>query len=218
VSAAVWAAVALRPTSLAMDAPQPDPQPAAAALDTRLDDALRDVEARLEDAAPAFDAEARRALAETIVQEADQARLDPLLVLAVIEVESGFQATARSDAGAIGLMQLLDSTLRSEMARQGLEGDPADPVMNVRAGVRYLRRLMNAFPHEDVALMAYYAGPVRILGYLRAGDEIPERFHVYPRRVHAVLRRMRKAPAHAPEVAAAREAAPAAPVLPGLAN
>jgi hypothetical protein len=52
---------------------------------------------------------------------------------------------------------------------------------------------MNAFPGEDVALMAYNAGPNRILGYLRAG-EIPDRFHVYPRRVKAALRRLRTEP------------------------
>jgi hypothetical protein len=39
--------------------------------------------------------------------------------------------------------------------------------------------------------MAYNAGPNRILGYLREGP-IPDRFHVYPRRVKAALRRLRR--------------------------
>jgi soluble lytic murein transglycosylase-like protein len=74
--------------------------------------------------------------------------------------------------------------------------------MNVRAGVRYLHRLVKAFGHEDLALMAYNAGPNRILGYLRAG-EIPERFRVYPRRVRAELHRLRRGfPAVAPALAA----------------
>ena len=77
--------------------------------------------------------------------------------------------------------------------------------------MRYLRRLMDAFRRQDVALMAYNAGPGRIVGYLREG-EIPERFHVYPRRVNAVLRRMRGTQPRPPTIAAAREPGrPAAP-------
>ncbi len=203
VSAAVWAAVVLRPTPLAPE-PLPAVQPSESPLDGRLADALHDVHARLRVAAPRLAPEERRTLAEVIVLEADRARLDPLLVLAVIEVESRFDATARSGAGAVGLMQLLEPTLESELARHGLErGDPHDPIINVQAGVRYLRRLMNSFRRQDVALMAYNAGPNRIVGYLREG-EIPERFHVYPRRVNAALRRMRNAP-RPPTVAVARE-------------
>jgi soluble lytic murein transglycosylase-like protein len=72
----------------------------------------------------------------------------------------------------------------------------------VRAGVRYLRRLLDAFGREEVALMAYNAGPNRILGYLREG-EIPTRFHVYPRRVKAELRRLRRSTGAEPAVAVA---------------
>jgi soluble lytic murein transglycosylase-like protein len=88
-------------------------------------------------------------------------------------------------------MQLREPTLRRELERHGLEGDPHDPVTNVQAGVRYLRRLLDAFGREEVALMAYNAGPNRILGYLREG-EIPQRFHAYPRRVRAEVRRLRR--------------------------
>jgi soluble lytic murein transglycosylase-like protein len=203
VSAAVWAAVALSPTPLAKETPAAEP-PGESPLDGALSDALRDVYARLEVAAPRLAPDARRELAEVIVLEADRAQLDPLLVLAVIEVESRFDAGARSTAGAIGLMQLVEPTLRSELARHGIEGDPHDPVANVQAGVRYLRRLMDGFRRDDVALMAYNAGPGRILGYLREG-EIPERFHAYPRRVNAALRRMRSTSPRATTVATARE-------------
>src|SRR5512133_3457317 len=141
---------------------------------------------------PGVDAFERRLLARTIVSEAEAARIDPLLVLAVIEVESSFDPEALSERGAMGLMQLRGPTLRRELERAGLEPNfPNDPVANVQAGVRYLRRLLDAFGHPDVALMAYNAGPNRILGYLRGG-EIPDRFHVYPRRVKAELRRLRR--------------------------
>jgi len=78
----------------------------------------------------------------------------------------------------------------------------------VQAGVRYLRRLLDAFGHEEVALMAYNAGPNRILGYLREG-EIPPRFHVYPRRVKAELRRLRRGSGGAPAPAFADARLPA---------
>lgn len=193
LSGAIWAAVTLHPTALAREIPPPVQEPELGALPTEgpLAEDYRTVDARLRKAAPAMDEEHRARLARVIVEESDAAHLDPLLVLAVIEVESGFRPHALSGAGAKGYMQLLDRTLRSEVARSGIEGDLSDPIVNVRAGVRYLRRLMSSFRHEDDALMAYYAGPVRILGYLRAG-EIPDRFRVYPRRVKAVQRRLHR--------------------------
>jgi hypothetical protein len=150
------------------------------------------VESELFARIPDLDLFERRLLARTIVGEAESARIDPLLVLALIQVESSFDLDALSHRGAMGLMQLRAPTMRRELERAGLGvADPSDPVANVQAGVRYLRRLLDAFGHEEVALMAYNAGPNRILGYLREG-EIPERFHVYPRRVKAELRKLRR--------------------------
>jgi hypothetical protein len=143
---------------------------------------------------PGLEEPARRELARAIVGEAAAARIDPLLVLAVIEVESSFEADARSHRGAAGLMQLREATFDRELERSGLPAaEPHEPVANVRAGVRYLRRLLDAFGREEVALMAYNAGPNRILGYLRDEGGIPERFEVYPRRVRAEHRRLRRA-------------------------
>ena len=133
----------------------------------------------------------RRRLAQAIITEAERASLDPLLVLALIHVESSFDPQAVSEAGALGLMQLLEPTMRRELERSGLAAaDPHDPVANVRAGVRYLRRLIDAFGGVDNALMAYNAGPNRIRGHMRRGP-IPSRFHVYPQRVRGELERLR---------------------------
>jgi hypothetical protein len=213
VSAAVWAAVVLAPTHLSRETPPelpPEVPPSADDLPPPQPEAFRQMDELLAYREPSLDIDVRGRLAATIVSEAEEANLDPLLVLAVIEVESSFDAGALSEAGAMGLMQLRGPTLRSELRRHGLQGDLDDPVTNVQAGVRYLRRLMNAFPAEDVALMAYNAGPNRILGYMRAG-EIPDRFRVYPRRVKAVLRRLhREAGVAGEQVAALRQRAPAA--------
>jgi soluble lytic murein transglycosylase-like protein len=122
-------------------------------------------------------------------------------------VESGFDAGARSWAGARGLMQVLPSTMAREAARSGMAaGDPHDPVANVRVGIRYFRRLVEAFGRQDWALMAYNAGPNRIGDYLQHG-RIPERFRGYPARVFAEQRRLRQAfgVESAPALAMARE-------------
>ena len=161
------------------------------------------VDGQLEARIPQIDALERRVLAQTIVVEASSARIDPLLVLALIEVESAYDPEALSGRGAKGLMQLREPTMRRELERHGLAlDDPHDPVANVRAGVRYLRRLLDAFGREEVALMAYNAGPNRILGYLRTG-EIPQRFHAYPRRVRTELRRLRRSMGEEPATAIA---------------
>jgi soluble lytic murein transglycosylase-like protein len=150
------------------------------------------VDGRIAVRAPGIPDAERARLAEAIVDEALAARIDPVLVLAVIEVESRFDPGARSHQDARGLMQLLPGTMRSEAERSGISfEDPHDPVANVQAGVRYLRRLLDAFGRSELALMAYNAGPNRILGFLREGA-IPERFHDYPRKVLAEERRLRR--------------------------
>ena len=80
-------------------------------------------------------------------------RVDPLLVHAVIAVESAHRRDAVSPAGAEGLMQLMPRT-----ARMLGVSDPFDPRENVEAGVAYLRRLHDEFG-TVLALAAYNAGP-----------------------------------------------------------
>lgn len=194
LSAAVWAAISVFPSRLARD---PSPEAPVPPRDLPTPEGAPSplpghIEAQLAERLPGLAPDRRGRLAATIVIEAEAARIDPLLVLAVIEVESGFDAGALSEAGAVGLMQLRGPTLRRELERHGLlASDPADPTVNVQAGVRYLRRLLDAFGAEELALMAYNAGPNRILGYLRDGA-IPDRFQVYPRRIKAEQRRLRR--------------------------
>ncbi len=151
------------------------------------------IDARLAGRMPDVHPLDRRLLARTIVAEAQATKIDPLLVLAVIEIESSFDSGAQSGRGARGLMQLRETTMRREAQRAGLSYfSPHDPIANVQAGVRYLRRLLDAFGRRDVALMAYNAGPNRILHYMREGA-IPDRFRVYPQRVNAAVSRIERA-------------------------
>ena len=150
------------------------------------------VYAELELRARALGRDERVRLARVILEEASRAELAPLLVLAVIRVESGFNPRAVSPVGAIGLMQLMPPTFREQASRARIGGsDPFDPLVNVRAGVRYLSRLVGDFEDVELALMAYNAGPNRIRRYLEAGG-VPARFLGYARDV------LREVERHAP--------------------
>ena len=82
-------------------------------------------------------------------------RVDHRLVESLIEMESSFDHTAVSRAGAMGLMQLMPAVAR----RYGVS-DPFDPAQNVDAGVRYLRSLLLRYAgNVEYALAAYNAGP-----------------------------------------------------------
>jgi soluble lytic murein transglycosylase-like protein len=104
-------------------------------------------------------------------------RLDPLVVLAVIQVESRFDPTAVSEQGAIGLMQLQSVTARDLAIDQGLNwtGDDLlfDPEVNVMLGCAYLRRLMDRFGDQDAALAAYSSGPTLVEARRDANGRIP---------------------------------------------
>lgn len=96
-----------------------------------------------------------------IDRHAEAQSLDPKLVRAVIQVESGYNQKARSHKGAMGLMQLMPGT-----ASQLNVQNPYDPDENVGGGTRYLRHLMDRFPGRiDLAVAAYNAGPGAVERY-----------------------------------------------------
>lgn len=86
--------------------------------------------------------------------------LDFSLVRAVIEAESGYAVRACSSKGAKGLMQIMPETGQD----LGL-AEPYDPESNIKAGVHYLKSLLNRFKRVDLALAAYNAGPSRVEEY-----------------------------------------------------
>lgn len=114
---------------------------------------------------------------EEIIRKAAAANdVDPDLIRGVIQVESGFNASARSPKGAMGLMQLMPGT-----ARELGVSDPYDPEANVMGGTRYLKKLLNRYDgNVSLALAAYNWG----MGNLESRrDRMPEETRNYISRI-----------------------------------
>lgn len=99
-------------------------------------------------------------LAEAIDRHALERHLEPRLVRALVQVESGYNRGALSNKGAIGLMQLMPGT-----ANDLAVADPWDAEQNLRGGTGYLRQLIDRFGGIDLALAAYNAGPEAVSKY-----------------------------------------------------
>lgn len=145
--------------------------------------------------APALTPDMRERVAAAIVDESNRAGFDPIFVLAIIDVESDFQPEARSIVGAQGLMQIMPRTREYLREREGFtvspgDDDSTDPVMSVRLGVRYLGWLKERYGTLDLALVAYNAGPGRMLEAQAAGEL--ERYRGYVTQVFFEYHRLRR--------------------------
>ena len=99
-------------------------------------------------------------LARTIHRAAQKYGLDPKLVSAVAEVESGGNQKAVAPAGAVGVMQLMPETAA------GLGVDPYNLEGNIEGGAKYLREMLDAFGGDvKKAVAAYNAGPNAVKAY-----------------------------------------------------
>jgi len=108
-----------------------------------------------------------------IIAESKRYGYDPLLITAVIVTESSFYNWAKSNRGALGLMQIQPAT-GIALARETQvkwEGNPTlfDPSVNIQLGAYYLNKLLERFGDWDLALEAYNHGPSRLARYLKKG-------------------------------------------------
>ena len=112
-------------------------------------------------------------LSEVILKESSKYKLDPILILAVIDVESKFQFRAISPAGARGIMQIMPATgkflvrsvreLAQEIKAEHFTPEHLDnPIVNIKLGTYYLQDLRKSFQNVSKALIAYNLGPTEL--------------------------------------------------------
>jgi soluble lytic murein transglycosylase len=128
----------------------------------------------------------RERLAWTLLEAERGSGVSALLLVALIEQESGFDPLAKGEDGARGLMQICPVAGEDVAGRIGLrwEGDKTllDSVTNVRIGASYLGELADRFGSRTLALCAFHIGPTRLAERLASGD------HSIPACVSRVLR------------------------------
>ena len=99
---------------------------------------------------------------DTIYHYAEIYGVDPLLVSAVIRVESKFNPQAVSQKGAAGLMQIMPATGEWAAEQMNITGfDSAqlfDPKINIRIGTWYISNLQKEFEKNDLLVIAAYNG------------------------------------------------------------
>lgn len=103
-------------------------------------------------------------IAQAIMYASTAYDVDPLLIAAVMQTESGYQLGTASPAGAVGLMQLMPGTAA------GVGVNPYNPLDNVIGGTIYLRYMLNDFASWGTygvtyAVAAYNAGPGAVEKY-----------------------------------------------------
>jgi soluble lytic murein transglycosylase len=133
----------------------------------------------LERAAQGLDERTRTEVARTVSKVSKTYRIDPLLILAVMKVESTFNPRAVSNAQAYGLMQVRKIVVKDVATELGIsprDGDKllASHTFNIRVGVHYLSKLLIKFGGDvKKALMAYNAGPTSVERSYK-GRSVPE--------------------------------------------
>lgn len=131
-------------------------EPPAAEAGTRLDPVQRALVAHLSRRYQ-IAAEPTGRIVEAAYRAADDTGLDPLLVLAVISVESRFNPIAESGMGARGLMQIIPKYHLEKLAAHGGEEAVLDPESNIVVGTQILREYVRRTGSLEAGLQ-YYNG------------------------------------------------------------
>lgn len=102
---------------------------------------------------------------EYVQKYSQQYNVDENLVYALIKAESNFNANAQSSKGAIGLMQLMETTAQDVCKRMDLnisnnelKEKILEPEININIGTKYLSILIQQYGNVEIAITAYNAG------------------------------------------------------------
>lgn len=121
-----------------------------------------------------------------IRESSERHGVDPYLTCAIIKCESGWDANATSEAGAVGLMQLLPATAEELVSFGYVDGSAyspqnlTDPATNIEFGCAYLQFLQANLDSEDEVIAAYNAGIGTVHTWSSYGYESFEEAIQYP--------------------------------------
>jgi hypothetical protein len=117
-------------------------------------------------------------------------QLDPLLIIAVIAIESSFNPIAESVAGAKGLMQIIPKYHLDKLDAFGGERSVFDPAINIQVGAQILREYIRLTGNLGIALQMY-------------SGALDDREDTYTNKVLGMKRRLQAIVSQAPAPASA---------------
>lgn len=110
---------------------------------------------------------------EYVNQYSQELEIDPLLTMAIIKTESNFKEDASSQSGAMGLMQLMESTAKEQAKKIGIEYSKEivyQPKTNIQLGLYYFDTLLAHFNENYIlAFAAYNAGLGNVERWIEKG-------------------------------------------------
>lgn len=125
----------------------------------------------LREANPRLSVAQSRRIADAVMRYSARYEIDPVLVTAVILVESGARPEARSGKGALGLMQVMPHMLRP----LGLAGAPSSVETNIEAGCIILGDNIRRWGEEDGISAYFWGSDIRGVAYLNRVQAARER-------------------------------------------
>jgi hypothetical protein len=140
----------------------PDPRPGATAGGTAGVGVSADINRRLDELNPHLTEAQISRIREAILRYSQKYSLDPLLVTAVIEVESAARPWARSPMGALGLMQVMPYMIRP----MDLAGNASTIEANIEAGCMILADNIRRLGEEDGISAYFWGSDIRGVTYL----------------------------------------------------
>jgi soluble lytic murein transglycosylase-like protein len=147
------------PEAVPASAPATSPVAAAAAASTR----SQDIDRKLAQLNPDMSQAEVERIRRAVVRYSEKYHLDPLLVTAVIEVESHAQPWARSPKGAQGLMQVMPYMMRP----MGMAGNPSTIEANIEAGCMILASNIRRLGEADGISAYFWGSEIRGVSYLK---------------------------------------------------